>query len=67
MHNSLFRTTVALMATAPALTPPLYSLQNGPASATSRAQTARPKTIVAQSISGDVYRNGAGHFTLDGP
>jgi hypothetical protein len=65
MHYSLFRTTVALMA--PALTPPLYSLQIGPASATSRAQTERPKTIVAQSISGDVYRNGADTLPLTVP
>jgi hypothetical protein len=56
MHSSLFRATVALMAAASALTPPLPSLQNGPASATSRAQTERPKTIADQSISGDVYR-----------
>ena len=67
MHSSLFRATVALMATASALTPPLYSLQNGPTSATSRAQTDRPRTIVDQSISGDVHRNGAGHSTLTVP
>lgn len=67
MHSSLFRATVALMATASALTPPLHSLQNGATSATSRAQTDRPRTIVDQSISGDVHRNGAGHFTLTVP
>lgn len=60
MHSSLFRATVARMATASDLTPPLHSLQNGPASATSRAQTDRPNTIADQLISGDVYRKWRG-------
>jgi hypothetical protein len=50
-----------------ALTLPVRSLPNGSAPVTSQAGTGQPKMIVDQSISGGVYRSGAGHFTLTVP
>ncbi len=55
---------VALMGILSAFVLPARSLQNSSASATSQANTDKPKIIVDQSISGGVYRSGAGHFTL---
>src|SRR5580704_17278608 len=52
-----------------ALTLPVHSQQTAkpPANSPAPAQTHEPKTIVGQSITGDVYRSGGGHFTLTVP
>jgi hypothetical protein len=67
MQSFLLRVTVALTLIVPCLTLPLYPQQNAPASAIPPTQTREPKTLVDQSLSGGVYRNGAGHFTLKIP
>jgi hypothetical protein len=67
MQSFLLRVTVALTLVGPCLTLPLYPQQNAPASAIPPTETHDPKTIVDQSLSGGVYRSGAGHFTLKIP
>jgi hypothetical protein len=68
MHSPLLRVTAELMTISFCLTAPLHARhKNSPTSAISQAETDRPKTIVDQSISGDVYSNGAGRFTLTVP
>jgi hypothetical protein len=67
MQSFLLRVTVALTLIVPCLTLPLYPQQNAPPSAIPPTQTQEPKTLVDQSLSGGVYRSGAGHFTLKIP
>jgi hypothetical protein len=57
----------ALMAISFALAFPVPSQQNAQPPAPPQAETDKPKVIVDQSISGGVYRSGAGHFTLTVP
>jgi hypothetical protein len=67
MHSPLLR-VAALIAILSCFTAPLHSRQNSaPPPANSQAETYKPKTLVDQSISAGVYKNGAGHFTLTVP
>jgi hypothetical protein len=67
VHSPLLR-AAALIAITACFTAPLHSQQNSaPASANSQTETYKPKTLVDQSISGGLYKNGAGHFTLTVP
>jgi len=56
-----------LMAISLALAIPVHSQQSAQPSAPPQAETEKPKMVVGQSISGGVYRSGAGHFTLTVP
>jgi hypothetical protein len=68
MQSPLFRVAAALIAISSCFTAPLHSRQNsGPPPANSQAETYKPKTLVDQSISAGLYKNGAGHFTLTVP
>jgi hypothetical protein len=67
MHSPL-RVAAALIAISSCFTAPPHSPQNsGPPSANSQTETYKPKTLVDQSISAGLYKNGAGHFTLAVP
>jgi hypothetical protein len=67
MHSPL-RVAAALIAISSCFTAPLHSRQNsGPPPANSQAETYKPRTLVDQSISAGLYKNGAGHFTLTVP
>jgi hypothetical protein len=68
MQSPLLRVAAALTAISSCFTAPPHSPQNsGPPSANSQAETYKPKTLVDQSISAGLYKNGAGHFTLTVP
>jgi hypothetical protein len=58
---------VAALMAAFALALPVRSQQTAQPPANSPATTDKPKVIVDQSLSGGVYRSGAGHFTLKIP
>jgi hypothetical protein len=67
MHSPL-RVAAALIAISSCFTAPLHSRQNsGPPPANSQPETYKPRTLVDQSISAGLYKNGAGHFTLTVP
>jgi hypothetical protein len=63
----VFIHVAALMTASFALALPVHSQQTAQPPANSPATTDNPKVIVDQSLSGGVYRNGAGHFTLAVP
>jgi hypothetical protein len=63
----VFIHVAALMAASFAIALPVHSQQNAQPPANSPATNDKPKVIVDQSLSGDVYRSGSGHFTLTVP
>jgi hypothetical protein len=63
----VFIHVATLIAASFALALPVHSQQNAQAPANSPTTTDKPKVIVDQSLSGGVYRSGAGHFTLKVP
>jgi hypothetical protein len=67
MQRLLLRSTVALLVIPSCFIPSLHSQQTAQPPANSPATTDKPKVIVDQSLSGGVYRSGAGHFTLKVP